>query len=148
MNKITLNRIDNQKGAALITALIFLVILTMLAMSSMKTNILDEKMAANTQEKNRAFQMAETTLTIALNNNLAFNTSGYSDSVADVGSYAADADYESEFLEEKDAASVFQSGAAITGSSGGQKYSYFNLSITATTESGASSTINAGAWHL
>ncbi len=149
MNKKTLNRTsDNQKGAALITSLVFLVILTMLALSSMNTNILGEKMAGNTQEKNRAFQAAETALAVALNNNLAFNTSGYNSTVDDIGTYNADATYASEFLEEKDAAAVFQTGGAITGSSSGQKYSYFNLSITAETPSGAKSTINAGAWHL
>ncbi len=128
------------------TALIFLVILTMLALSSMKTNILDEKMAANTQEKNRAFQTAETALAIALDNEDSFNTSGYNSTVDDVGSYNADATYSSTFLESKDAASVFASGSNIQG--GSQTYNYFNMSVTATTESGASTTLNAGAWHL
>lgn len=150
MNKIILkNSVNKQKGAALITALVFLLILTMLALTSMNTNIMDEQMAANTQEKNRAFQTAETALAIALLNADTFNsTSDYTADVDDIGTYNADATYTSVFLEEKDAASVFATGAAITGASSGQKYSYFNLSISAETASGAKSTINAGAWHL
>ena len=136
----------SQKGAALITALFFLVILTMLAMSSMNTNILDEKMAANMQEKNRAFQTAETALEIALNDKLAFNTSGHTATVDNVGDYDADATYTSVFLESRGASSIFASGANIQG--GTQVYNYFNLSITAKTVSGAESKINAGAWHL
>ncbi len=147
MKKNTLQRpVASQKGAALITALIFLVILTMLALSSMDTNILDEKMAANSQEKNRAFQTAETALAVALTTNEAFNTSGYSSTVDDVGTYNADAAYTSTFIESKDAASVFATGSGIQG--GSQVYNYFNLAVSAVTESGASSTLNAGAWHL
>jgi hypothetical protein len=55
----------SQSGAALITALIFLVILTLLAITSMTTTTLEEKMAANTQEANRVFQASETALTRA-----------------------------------------------------------------------------------
>lgn len=150
VNNMKINTIQrstkSQKGAALITALFFLVILTTLAMSSMNTNILDEKMAANTQEKNRAFQTAETALAIAMNNNFAFNPLGHTATIDGIGDYNAAATYTSTFLESKDAASVFATGANIQG--GSQAYNYFNLSITATTVSGAVSTINAGAWHL
>ncbi|MBL1143145.1 MAG: hypothetical protein HND53_14075 [Proteobacteria bacterium] len=140
--------INNQRGAALLFALIFLVILTMLALSSMNTNILDEKMASNSQEKNRAFQAAETALTVALLNNDAYKVPNFSGNVDDIGDYDADTTYTLQFIESKDAGSVFQTGSLITGSSSGQKYNFYNLSITATTETGASSSINAGAWHL
>ncbi len=136
----------SQKGAALITSLFFLAILTILAMSSMGTNILDERMAANTQERNRAFQTAETALAVALKNKRTFNTSGYTSTVDDVGDYDADATYTSAFLEAREATSVFSSGTAIQG--GSQTYNYFNLGVTATTESGARSRIDAGAYHL
>ena len=152
----------SQKGATLITALIFLVMLTALAMSSMTTNILDERMAANTQEKNRAFQTAETALEIALNDSKVFNTAGYTDTVVNLGDYEANAIYTSEFLQSVNAAAVFQSGADIQG--GSQIYHYFNLRVDANTnlqvdantnswvdagiESGATSRIDAGAWHL
>jgi Tfp pilus assembly protein PilV len=149
MNKLTLDQsINNQRGAALITALVFLVILTMLALSSMNTNIMDERMAGNSQEKNRAFQAAETALVVALENNDAFKITNYSGTVDDIGTYQADTTYALEFLEEKSAASVFQSGSLITGSSSGQMYNFYNLTVTASTPSGASASIDAGAWHL
>ena len=149
MNKLASRKpIKNQNGAALLFALVCLVILTMLALSSMNTNIMDERMAANSQEKNRAFQAAETTLAIALQNNDAYKATTFSDTVDNIGAYGADTSYSLDFVESKDAGAVFQTGSLITGSSSGQKYNYYNLSITAETESGASSTINAGAWHL
>jgi type IV pilus assembly protein PilX len=54
-----------QKGVALIMALIFLLLLTMLGMSALSTTSLEEKMAANTKERNTAFQAAESALMVA-----------------------------------------------------------------------------------
>ena len=53
---------SKQKGAVLATSLIFLVILTVLAISGTKTSLLEEKMSANIKDKNLAFQAAETAL--------------------------------------------------------------------------------------
>src|SRR5262245_42417585 len=63
-----------QHGAALLTALVFLVMLTMLVLSSMNTNIMEERMAANSQEVNRSFQAAETGIATALDDSDAFAT--------------------------------------------------------------------------
>ena len=54
-----------QQGAVLITSLIFLIILTMLAITSMSTNTLEEKMAANAVENNIVFQAAESAASVA-----------------------------------------------------------------------------------
>lgn len=54
--------LSEQQGAMLITALIFLIIMTMLALASMGTNTLEERMASNYQEVNRLFQAAEAAL--------------------------------------------------------------------------------------
>ncbi|MHB1331033.1 MAG: pilus assembly PilX family protein [Sulfuriferula sp.] len=51
-----------QHGAALITGLIFMVVLTLLAVASMRNTGLEEKMAANAQNQNMAFQAAEAAL--------------------------------------------------------------------------------------
>ena len=51
-----------QRGAVLIVSLILLAVLTLLGLSTMSTTSLEEKMAANTQESTRAFQIAETGL--------------------------------------------------------------------------------------
>jgi len=52
----------DQRGAALVVALIILLVLTLLGVSAMNTSSLEEKMAANSQEFNRAFQAADSGL--------------------------------------------------------------------------------------
>lgn len=56
-----------QHGAALVMSLIILLILTILGISAMGTSSLEQKMAGNMQEQNRAFQAAEAGLTKAMN---------------------------------------------------------------------------------
>ena len=51
-----------QRGAALITGLIFMVVLTLLAVAAMRTTSLDEKMAGNALSQGAAFQAAEAAL--------------------------------------------------------------------------------------
>ena len=54
-----LTHFNQQSGAALITSLIFLTILTILGMSSMGTALLESRMAGNARDRNMAFQAAE-----------------------------------------------------------------------------------------
>ena len=65
MNKmntqIGLNR-TAQRGVALITGLIFMVVLTLLVVAAMRTTILEEKMAGNARDINLAFQSGEAAL--------------------------------------------------------------------------------------
>jgi type IV pilus assembly protein PilX len=56
-----------QQGVALIMAMVFLMILTIIGVTVMSTTSLQEKMAGNVQDKNVAFQAAETALTVAEN---------------------------------------------------------------------------------
>jgi type IV pilus assembly protein PilX len=51
-----------QTGAALITGLIFLVILTLLGITAMQTSTLEERMSGNARDRNLAFQAAEAAL--------------------------------------------------------------------------------------
>ena len=51
-----------QRGAVLIVSMILLLIMTLIGVTGMSTTTLEEKMAANTQELNRAFQAGETAL--------------------------------------------------------------------------------------
>jgi len=51
--------ISPQRGAALIVALIFLIILTLLGTSGAVNNALEERMANNTRDRDLAFQAAE-----------------------------------------------------------------------------------------
>ncbi|MFK5985969.1 MAG: PilX N-terminal domain-containing pilus assembly protein [Pseudomonadota bacterium] len=54
--------IKQQQGAVLFISLIFLVLLTILGLSSMRTTLLQEKMAGNFKNKSQSFQAAETAL--------------------------------------------------------------------------------------
>jgi type IV pilus assembly protein PilX len=51
-----------QRGAVLAVSLIFLLILTLLGISSMKSTLLEEKMAGNMRDQSVAFQSAEAAL--------------------------------------------------------------------------------------
>ncbi|MEX1198077.1 MAG: PilX N-terminal domain-containing pilus assembly protein [Pseudohongiellaceae bacterium] len=52
-----------QRGAVLIFCLVFLLVLTLMGVSSMESTILEERMAGNMQDYSAAFQAAESALT-------------------------------------------------------------------------------------
>lgn len=54
-----------QAGTALVMALVILMILTILGISSMNTSIMEERMSGNIQDLNRAFEASESGLTRA-----------------------------------------------------------------------------------
>lgn len=75
---ITLIRIGSfqlrERGVALVMALVFLLLLTILGLTAMSTTSLQEKMAGNAKDRDQAFQAAETALVFAenwLNNQVA-----------------------------------------------------------------------------
>lgn len=51
-----------QRGAVMIVSLIFLLVVTMLAVGSMQNTMLEEKMAGNASDRNLAFQSTESTV--------------------------------------------------------------------------------------
>jgi type IV pilus assembly protein PilX len=53
---------SNQKGAALVISMIFLLIITLLSVSAMRTTNIDTKIATNHQFKELSFQAAESAL--------------------------------------------------------------------------------------
>lgn len=53
---------SSQRGAVLIVSLIFLLVLTILGVSSMRSTVLEEKMAGNMRDQSLAFQAAEVAL--------------------------------------------------------------------------------------
>ena len=55
-------RVRREQGAVLITGLVFLLVLTMLGISAMSINALEERMAGNSRDLNLAFQAAESGL--------------------------------------------------------------------------------------
>lgn len=56
----------SQRGAALIMSLVLLLILTLLGVAAMRSSSLQQMMAGNTQEINRAFEAAESGLNKAM----------------------------------------------------------------------------------
>jgi type IV pilus assembly protein PilX len=58
----TFRQFHPQTGSALIISLVFLLLLTVLGLSAMQSSTLQERMAGNAAEKNRAFQLAEAAL--------------------------------------------------------------------------------------
>lgn len=56
------NSMGRQSGAALLVALIILLVLTLLGLTSSQVGVLQERMAGNVQDSNLAFQRAEETL--------------------------------------------------------------------------------------
>jgi type IV pilus assembly protein PilX len=146
-----------QHGAILITALIMLVILTLLGLSSMSTTTMEERMAANSQEITRAFQAASTGIALAFSDEDAFNTVNtletdgtvndpYDKSDASIGgsgtyAYSATTDYNSVYR---------QSTVPPRGSGWDSTFAYyhFDLSATGATDTGATTTIHAGAYQV
>ena len=55
-HQVTRNR---QHGAVMVVSLVILLIVTMIAVSSMQGTVLEEKMAGNSRDRNLAFQSAE-----------------------------------------------------------------------------------------
>jgi len=50
---------DTQRGAILVMVLIFLTVLTLMAVTGMDTSVTEERMASNMQDYNQAFEAAE-----------------------------------------------------------------------------------------
>jgi type IV pilus assembly protein PilX len=59
MNTMPVQTTTSQNGAALITGLIFLVVLTLISLSAIKSSSLEERMAGNARDQDVAFQAAE-----------------------------------------------------------------------------------------
>jgi len=137
----------SQRGVVLVTALVFLVILTLLGITSMSTNILEEKMAANSQDINRAFQAAESSITTAFNSGTAFTgtIAGDTDTAtdADLGTYGADSSFQSYYLDSGVDSGYMELDQAS--SEGLFKWYYYEVEGTGETQSGASSTVVVGA---
>lgn len=62
MNTLMMKNAITQRGAALVTGLIFMVVLTLLVVSAMRGTILEEKMSGNARDADLAFQSAEAAL--------------------------------------------------------------------------------------
>jgi type IV pilus assembly protein PilX len=59
MKHLLLHRQRAQRGATLIITLVMLVLVTLVAVSTIRTSTMDEKMAGNSRDRDKAFQAAE-----------------------------------------------------------------------------------------
>lgn len=141
-----------QQGAALLTALVFLVILTMLVISSMTSNIMEERMAANSQETNRIFQAAESGIEIVMNDADAFQTTNLADldgTASDtyakppvaIGSYNASVSYNAIYRQ-------MTTPPRGSGWDSTMAYYHFDMEAVAASPSGATTTVHAGAYQV
>lgn len=153
---------NRQRGAALVTALVLLTIMTVLALTSMNTNTLEEKMAANAQDMNRSFQAAESGLRLAFNDGSAFSlanllndqgTFDESDDAygyevlnldkTDLGSeYDVNVEYRAWFREQKNSIARNRRGWDV-----GKLYFFFDLESTGSTRN-SSATVSGGAYQV
>lgn len=147
MNKRTHRNLKQcQNGAALITALVMLVILTMLGLSSMTTNTMEERMSANSQEINRAFQSAESGLDQAYADIDGFNIS----KTVSNPNTGTDNNFAGQGTALTYSIGFRQQTPPKRGSGWDSNYSlyHFDMSSSAATESGASTTIHAGSYQV
>ena len=154
-NRQSIRMPTSQSGAVLFTALVLMVLMTMLAVTMMGNTAMDEKMAQNSQDKNRAFQAAETGIEMAIANAGSMNTSngfaadGTNDFITPdattlgtaVTGYGVSVTYSSVFLQKTPVTrgSGFDSSFA--------NY-WFELQSRASTDTGATSTVALGMFQV
>lgn len=139
-------RLDSQRGAALAVGLIFLLVLTILGVSSLSTTSLEEKMAGNLQEKSRAFQTAEA----AVVRFVQTQTLSAADDCSSLVSFTdidvsnnTDADICSDYLGNTPA------GRTTDTAFGGQtSFNHFNINSEGHTPANARAAVNQGVYQL
>lgn len=101
MKQLHYNLEHSQHGAVLVIALVMLLVLTMLGVTALNTASLEEKMAANSQENNRAFQTAEAGLANAFgdpNAFVAFQLAPVAGKTGSLGPYISASDWSVQYL--------------------------------------------------
>ncbi len=85
----SLNVLNRQRGMTLMVSLVFLIILTMLGVTAVSDNSLQERMAGNTRQRDLAFQAAEAALRYAESTLPSWRRSAFDGSVQGLFTYAA-----------------------------------------------------------
>ena len=147
---------QKQHGAVLVVAMIFLIIMTLLAVSGMGATSLEERMAANSQETAKAFQAAETGLSQALSDLNSYDLTGtYSVPTAGVADTCTDptavhciqTDYGTSYLGTSPPLLVLNDPELLNSISC-YETANFNLRSAGHTTSGVVVEVNGGAWQL
>ena len=146
-----------QSGAVLVVAMIFLIVMTLLAVTGMSTTSMEERMASNSQESMKAFQAAETGLAQALDDANTYDLTGtYSVPVSFVAD-TCDADpnspfciqtnYGTGFLGVSKLPLVLNDRGLLFGVDSAE-IANFDIQSKGQTTSGISSVVNGGAYHV
>ncbi len=137
-----------ERGAVLIVAMIFLIVMTLLAVGGMSTTSLEEKMASNSQETARAFQASESGLSQALADLNVYDLSGtYSVPAAKLGDSDLTALYESDFLGVS-APPLILNNPSVINSISCYESANFDLISTGISPTGVTAVVHGGAWQL
>ncbi len=137
-----------QGGAVLIVSLIILIILTLIGVSGMTTTSMEERMASNSQEIQRAFQAAESGVALAFQDVDSFNLSAEVNT-GQTSITNSDDDYDTTTEYVGESAPPINSGYSAT------KFqaSHFNIESTGhshggVASGGAEAVLNAGAYQI
>lgn len=139
-----------QHGAILFTALVFMIILTMLAITSMSTNTLEEKMAANAVENNISFQAADSITPVAWqdfwsnpDNQSSFTTVN----INDFDGNSTDISYSAAHEQEGPPSRCEVTNIEDCNEAGFTAKQYYRVSSTSTTASGLITNIHVGGYR-
>jgi len=132
----------NQRGAALAVGLVLLLAMTIIGISALNTTSLEERMAGNTQEMNRAFQIAETGLSTAFDNPESFDLVQTQSAIVTSGTMHSTVSFDTTFNQ-------------FTKPQRGSNYSAINFSSahfetesTGMTDAGATVNLSQGAYQI
>ena len=135
-----------QQGAALAVSMVFLLVLTILGVNALGTTSLEERMAGNLQEQNRAFQAAETGVVRIMQDASTFSTSqdGTAEApITDLPDGTTVATLARKFLQTTDAGRTKNTafGKSTT-------FNHFNIKSEGETDTRARITVNQGVYQL
>ena len=140
--------IHRQRGAVLIVSMIFLIIMTLLAVTGMTTTSLEEKMASNSQETSRAFQAAETGLAQALADPASYQLTGtHAVGKAEIAETGFESEYSADFIGISAPPLVLNDPRLLNNIDCYETANY-DLISTGTTLGNVAVTIHGGAWRL
>ena len=78
-----MNYSNRQQGAVLVMALVLLIVLTLIGVASMQGSSMELKVASNAQQRNTAFEAAQSLIDIAASLDDPVNTNDYQTFIAD-----------------------------------------------------------------
>ena len=78
-----MNYSNRQQGAVLVMSLVLLIVLTLIGVASMQSSSLELKVASNAQQRNTAFEAAQSLIDIAASLNDPLNTNDYQKFITD-----------------------------------------------------------------